>query len=98
MDLELVRVEGPSWVEMMTYHADPLDPDPTVYRRISSQLDDWEGRTHHMHMNRYHMHLTWVFGKPGTYDMVFKMHGKRTNGEKIESEETSIIWQVGPTP
>lgn len=97
MNLELVRVNGPSWVEVMIYHGGPGDPNPTGHRLMSSRATDFAGKTHNMHMNRYHMHSTWVFGKPGTYDMVFKVTGKTPDGKTVTSEEQSIVWQVGPT-
>lgn len=96
MILDLVRVEGPGWVEVIIHHGGAHDPNPSVHRLMSSRATDFEGRTHRMHMNRYHMHATWVFGKPGTYNMVFKVSGKTPDGETIESEEENIIWQVGP--
>lgn len=90
--LELVRAEGPSWVENITYHG----PGRTHHRRMSSRDKSFEGRTHRMHYNNYHFHSTWVFGKPGTYKIVYKISGQTPEGKRVESQETDVVWQVGP--
>lgn len=88
--LDIMNVNGPGEVEMFRYSKGAY---PEGFQRLFSSTDVGLHSAYLTPGNHTHNYTT--FTAPGRYEITYRAVARGENGDIIESEPTTVVWQVG---